>query len=337
MFTVFYQNSDPVTAQGLCQRQGTRYVVQNPPQRPLLTEELDRIYELDYERQAHPCHQAEGTVRALDTIRFSITSHRGCCGECAFCSISLHQGRQVVARSEESILKEARRLTRHSDFKGIVQDVGGPTANMYGAGCKLWEDRGGCENRHCLTPSVCRKLVVSHKRQIRLLRKISDLPGIKKVFIGSGIRHDLVLGDRKHGLSYLEEIVRHHVSGQMKIAPEHSQAHLLDLMGKPDTTVFRQFVSHFKRLNDELGKKQFLTCYFIAAYPGCTLEDMRALKQFVRDTLGFKPRQVQIFTPSPSTVATLMYYTEKSFPDGKPLFVEKDIRKKEQQKNVLLS
>ncbi len=337
MFSIFYQNSDPVTAQGLYQKQDTRYLVQNPPQWPLSTADLDRIYELDYERRVHPGHQAEGPVRALDTIGFSITSHRGCCGECGFCSIAVHQGRQVVSRSEASILKEARLLTRHPDFKGIVQDVGGPTANMYGIDCNLWGKRGVCRDKNCLTPSPCKGLSPGHLHQIRLLRKIRAIPDIKKVFIGSGIRHDLVVGDRKHGPAYLEEIVAHHISGQVKVAPEHSQSHVLNLMGKPEAVLLQQFAGHFKRLNDKLKKKQFLTCYFIAAYPGCTYDDMMALKNFVRNTLGFKPQQVQIFTPSPSTVATVMYYTEKSFPDGTPLFVEKNIRKKEQQKKVLLS
>ena len=336
MFAVFYQNTDPVTARGLCQKQDTRYLIQNPPQWPLSPQELDRTYELGYERRAHPRHQSEGPVRALDTIAFSITSHRGCCGECGFCAIAVHQGRRVVSRSETSILKEAQVLTQHPDFKGIVQDVGGPTANMYGMDCKLWQKRGACDNKHCLAPSLCVNLSMGHGRQIRLLRKIRELPNVRKVFIGSGIRHDLVVADKKNGWPYLEEIISHHISGQIKVAPEHSQPHVLTLMGKPDAEVLTQFARHFKRLNQKQNKKQYLTCYFIAAYPGCTLADMTALKAYVRRTLGFKPQQVQIFTPSPSTVASLMYYTEKSFPGGESLFVEKQIRKKEQQKQVLV-
>ena len=337
MFTVFYRNTDPVTARGLFQKQDTRYLIQNPPQWPLSPEELDRTYELDYERRAHPCHQAEGPVRALDTISFSITSHRGCNGECGFCAIAAHQGRRVVSRSESSILKEARYLTRHPDFKGIIQDVGGPTANMYGMDCKLWQKHKPCENKHCLTPTPCVNLSIGHLRQIHLLRQLRELPNVRKIFIGSGIRHDLIVADKKNGRSYLGEIVSHHISGQIKVAPEHSQAHVLQLMGKPDTAVLTQFLTLFKQLNRERNKRQFLTCYFIAAYPGCTLADMAALKQFVRRTLGFRPQQVQIFTPSPSTVATLMYYTEQSFPDGGPLFVEKQIKKKERQKQLLVS
>lgn len=336
MFAAFYRNSDPFTARGLYQKQDTRYLVQNPPQWPLSSKALDRTYELDYERRVHPRYRSEGVVRAQDTIGFSITSHRGCCGECGFCAIALHQGRQVVSRSEASIVREARALTLHPDFKGVIQDVGGPTANMYGIDCKLWQKRGACSDKQCLTPSPCAGLSSGHQRQIRLLRKIRALAGVKKVFIGSGIRHDLVLGDKKSGSAYLQEIVAHHVSGQIKIAPEHSQPHILKLMGKPDAETLKRFVGLYKRLNEERHKKQFLTCYFIAAYPGCTRDDMVALQRFVRRNLGFKPQQIQIFTPSPSTVATLMYHTEKSFPDGRPLFVEKNVRKKEQQKEVLL-
>ena len=337
MFTAFYQNCDPVTARGLCQRQDTRYLIQNPPQWPLTADELDRVYELNYERRAHPCHQAEGPVRALETIAFSITSHRGCCGECAFCSIAVHQGRQVVSRGEASILKEARKLTRHPDFKGIIPDIGGPTANMYGLTCGRWTTQGACPDRHCLTPAPCQRLVNGHKRQVRLLEKLRELPNIKKVFIGSGIRHDLVVHDGKYGPAYLKAVVGHHVSGQMKVAPEHSQTHILKLMGKPEAGVLTRFAVDFQRLNRELDKDQYLTCYFIAAYPGCTLADMMALKRFAREVLGFKPQQVQIFTPSPSTVATLMYYTEQSFPEAVPLFVEKNLEKKEAQKKTLLS
>ncbi|MEW6079664.1 MAG: YgiQ family radical SAM protein [Thermodesulfobacteriota bacterium] len=337
MFTVFYRNSDPVSGQGLCQKQDTRYLIQNPPPIPATTEELDRIYELNYERRAHPCHEAEGPVRALETIRFSIASHRGCFGECDFCAIAVHQGRRIAERSESSIVREARHLTHHPDFKGIIQDVGGPTANMYGMHCRLWEEIGACRNRRCLTPSPCRRLSVNHRRQIRLLEKLRNLPRVKKVFIGSGIRHDLILGDGKYGQDYLEAVIGHHVSGQMKIAPEHSEKHILDLMGKPDAEMLKQFIDRFRRLNREAGKKQFLTCYFIAAYPGCTLADMQGLKRFVRESLGFAPEQAQIFTPSPSTPATLMYYTEKSFPGGEPLFVEKSIPGKEKQKKALLS
>jgi len=336
MFRVFYENSDPFSAVGLCQKQDTRYLVQNPPQLPPGPEALDRIYELDYERDVHPFHKAAGRVRALETIRFSITTHRGCYGECRFCSIPVHQGRIVISRSEASILREAARMSRHPEFKGIIPDVGGPTANMYGIECGRKAKHGACRNKGCLTPVICDDLPVSHHRQIHLLESLRRMPGIKKVFIGSGIRYDLVLKDEKYGRQYLEELVRHHVSGQLKVAPEHSEEHVLHLMGKPGFQDLLKFKRLFDRLNRQLNKKQYLTYYFIAAYPGCTLEDMAQLRRVIRRRLGLRPQQVQIFTPSPATVATLMYYTETDPDTGRPLFVEKNMRKKQGQKNSLV-
>jgi len=335
MFKTFYENNDPVTAQGLCQHQDSRYLIHNPPQPPLSTEELDHVHELDYERDVHPRDARQGPVRALETIRFSLTTHRGCYGGCLFCSISVHQGQAVVNRSEESLLREAGALTAHPRFKGIIQDVGGPTANMYGIDCGRRKEKGSCRHRRCLTPGVCKGLKVSHGRQIALLRKLRALPRVKKVFIGSGIRHDLVLRDGSHGLEYLEEIIRHHISGQLKLAPEHSENEILDLMGKPPIESFLEFKRHFDEINGRLGKRQYLTCYFIAAYPGCTLRHMERLNRFARSILKFRPRQVQIFTPSPSTPATLMYHAKKSYRTATPLFVEKQDRGKERQKGVL--
>jgi len=336
MFKIFYKNNDPVTGTGLCQKQDNRFLVQNPPQFPITSEELDHIHGLDYERDVHPYYAAWGPVRALETIRFAITTHRGCYGECNFCAISVHQGQRIVNRSEASILKEASMLTKHPGFKGYIHDVGGPTANMYGIDCERRKTKGTCRNKHCLTPVVCNKLDISHLPQITLLKKIGQLPKMKKVFIGSGIRHDLVLKDQMYGLQYLEEIIRHHISGQLKVAPEHSENHVLALMGKPPIESFMEFARCFEKINRRMGKKQFLTCYFIAAYPGCTRQDMERLNRFSRRVLKFKPRQIQIFTPSPSTLATLMYYTEKAYYGGKPIFVEKDKRNKEKQKNLVL-
>ena len=336
MFKTFYDNNDPITGQGLCQQQDSRYLIHNPPQFPLTSAELDHVHELDYQRDVHPHYAARGPVRALETIRFAITTHRGCYGDCNFCAISVHQGRRVVDRSEASILKEASILTGLPGFKGYIHDVGGPSANMYGIECEHKKSRGACRNKHCLTPLVCHKLKISHRPQISLLKKIRRIPKVKKVFIASGIRHDLVLNDRAHGLAYLEEIIRHHISGQLKVAPEHCENHILALMGKPAIESFVEFLRCFEKINRRLEKKQFLTCYFIAAYPGCTLRDMERLNRFCRRVLKFKPRQIQIFTPSPSTPATLMYYTGKAFDGGEPLFVEKDKRNKEKQKNLIL-
>jgi len=336
MFKLFYENNDPVTATGLCQKQNSRYLIHNPPQAPLTTAELDHVYELDYERAAHPYYASQGPVRALDTIRFSLTTHRGCYGECHFCAISAHQGRAVVDRTEASLLREALTLTAHPAFKGTIQDVGGPTANMYGIECRRKMNKGACRRKRCLTPAVCKHLAVDHSRQIALLEKLRKLPKVKHVFIGSGIRHDLVLRDRAHGPEYLETIIRHHISGQLKLAPEHCENDILELMGKPAIEEFIEFKRRFDIINQRLKKKQFLTCYFIAAYPGCTPRHMVRLNRFARKVLKFKPRQVQVFTPTPSTPATLMYCTGKAYDTGKPLFVEKNGRRKETQKNLLL-
>ncbi len=336
MFKTFYQNNDGITAKGMCQKQDSRYLIHNPPQSPLSTSELDHVHELDYMLDVHPYYASWGPVRALETIRFGLITHRGCYGECHFCSISVHEGRTVTDRSEASILKEASSLTRHSKFKGTIYYAGGPTANMFGIECKQKKKSGACRYKRCLTPVVCEKLAVNHSRQITLLKRLKELPKVKKVSIGSGIRHDLILADQAHGLKYLEEIIRHHISGQLKLAPEHSENHVLDLMGKPRIERFIQFKRLFEKINLRLKKKQFLTCYFIAAYPGCTLQDMERLRRFRHNFLKFRPHQVQIFTPSPSTPATMMYLTERSYDNSKPLFVEKNNRNKKKQKDLIL-
>ena len=229
-------------------------------------------------------------------------------------------------------MREASTLSEHPEFKGYIHDVGGPTANMYGIECEQKKIKGKCPNKHCLCPVICNNLEISHLAQINLLRKLRQIPKVKKVFIASGIRHDLVIRDKKYGVQYLEEIIKHHISGQLKLAPEHSEDHILTLMGKPSVESFIEFSHLFENTNHRLGKNLFLTCYFIAAYPGCTLQDMNNLDRFIRKILKFRPRQIQVFTPSPSTPATLMYYTEKAYNSGKPLFVEKDNQNKEKQK-----
>ena len=337
MFQHFYENSDPVSARGLVQLQDSRYLVQNPPQPLPATEALDRIHELGYEREVAPFYRRQGEVRAMETIRFSLATHRGCYGECHFCAIAVHQGRTIVERSEASLLREARQMTRHPRFKGIIQDVGGPTANMYGIECKHKREKGPCRNKRCLTPSPCRHLPVNHSRQIELLEKLRRVPGVKKVFVSSGIRHDMVLADSTAGDKYLETLIKHHISGQLKIAPEHCEDHVLALMGKPGIDGTRRFIRRFRRKTRELSKKQFLTCYFIAAHPGCTLKDMERVKDFARSELHFTPEQVQIFTPSPATIATLMYYTETSWPDGRSIFVEKTAAGREKQKQAVVA
>ena len=335
MFTEFYQNADPVTGRRLCQKQDTRYLVQNPPCPAPVPEALDRIYELPYARDVHPLHKKQGRVTALDTIAFSITTHRGCYGECRFCAIAVHQGRDVVSRSEDSVLREAAALTHHSDFRGIISDLGGPTANMYGIECDRKRINGACRDRSCLFPEPCSRLPVHHGRQIALLKAMRGLPGIRKVFVGSGIRYDLILRDRAAGARYLEEILRHHVSGQIKIAPEHVQAPVLALMGKPGRRCLEDFIALFDRLNRKCPQKAFLTYYLMAAHPGCTIEDMEKLREFAVRKLRLLPEQIQIFTPSPSTFTTLMHHTGRDPFSGREIFVEKTAAGKEKQKAVL--
>ncbi len=335
MFHAFYQNNDPRTAQGLYQRQDTRYLVQNPPAPYLSQEELDAVHRLDYQRAQHPYYARQGDVKALETIKFSIAAHRGCYGECNFCSIAVHQGRTVRWRSQASVVEEARLLTQLPDFKGYIQDVGGPTANMYGFECQKKLEQGVCADRRCLYPRVCRRLNPDHRRQLSLLRRLRRIKGIKKVFVRSGVRYDLALADRKRGKRYLQEIVQHHVSGQMKIAPEHTVERVLHLMGKPSIQDLLRFRDAFYRYTQAAGKEQFLTYYLIAAHPGCTEADMRHMRQFTRQALDIRPEQVQIFTPTPSTYSTLMYYTERDPWSGEKIFVEKSLKGKMRQKAIV--
>lgn len=335
MFRSFYANTDPLTAKRICQQQDTRYLIQNPPPPSLTQQEIDQIHELPFARKVHPYYAKEGPVRALDTIQFSLSTHRGCFGECRFCAIAVHQGRQVVSRSEASIIREAAAFADHQDFKGIISDVGGPTANMFAMECPRKNTQGACRHKSCLYPAACRQLQVDHRPQIRLLKALRQLPKVRKVFIGSGLRYDLILADRKYGALYLEEILRHHVSGQLKIAPEHTHGPVLDLMGKPAPDQLEAFIALFEGLKRKTQRNIFLTYYLMAAHPGCTQADMQALRQFAQKKLHLLPEQVQIFTPTPSTWSTLMYHTRRNPFTGKPLFVEKDPRKKNTQKTIL--
>ncbi|MCX8069074.1 MAG: YgiQ family radical SAM protein [Thermodesulfovibrionales bacterium] len=336
MFKLFYENNDPLTAKGLCQRHGDRYLIQNPPSFYPSQQELDNIYQLSYEREVHPFYKRKGNVKAMETIRYSITSHRGCYGECNFCSISIHQGRTVISRSIKSILKEAENLTQIKGFRGIISDVGGPTANMYGIECKKKLLSGACKDRNCLSPTICERLDVNHSRQMTLLNEMRLIKGIKKIFIASGIRHDMILEDKKMGINYLKEIVQNHISGQLKIAPEHSEDYILKLMRKPSISYLIEFKKIFDMLNKECNKKQFLTYYFIAAHPGCQISHMNKLKGLLVKELKLMPEQVQIFTPLPSTYSSLMYYTEIDPFSGRKIFVEKNTKNKERQKAVII-
>ncbi|MFO0754077.1 MAG: YgiQ family radical SAM protein [Thermodesulfovibrionales bacterium] len=332
MFRLFYENNDPLTARGVCQRQDTRYLVQNPPAEGLSPEELDEVHALPFERKVHPYYGRQGEVRALDTITFSLTTHRGCYGECNFCAIAVHQGRTVRSRSIASLVREAEALTRHPRFKGYIADVGGPTANMYGIECERKLKQGSCRNRRCLYPLKCPHLKVNHARQRDLLRALRNIAGVKRVFIASGIRYDMVLEDTACGMAYLRDVVEHHISGQLKIAPEHTEDSVLKRMGKPGRKYVQAFKEAFDALNKKMGKKQFLTYYLLVAHPGCDMQAMEKLRAFTSRELKISPEQVQIFTPLPATYSTLMYYTGQDPFTGERLFVERDAGKKEHQK-----
>ena len=335
MFKIFSANNDPVTASGLYQRHANRFLVHHPPALHLTPDELDVVYGHPFTRRVHPFYASGGKVRAMETISFSLTTHRGCLGECNFCSIGLHEGRAIISRSEESVLAEACLITSHPDFRGYLTDVGGATANMYGIDCRRKYTKGGCSDRRCLFPQVCPSLKTDHSRHLKLLGRLREIPGVKKVFVASGMRHDLILADRKNGVRYLREVLLHHTSGQMKIAPEHASGRVLALMGKPSEECLINFKKLFDDLNKAGGKKQFLTYYFIAAHPGCTMDDMQRLKTFAARRLNTTPRQVQIFTPLPSTWSALMYHTGLDPASGRRIFVEKNTREKQKQKNTV--
>ncbi|MDR3205932.1 MAG: YgiQ family radical SAM protein [Candidatus Methanoplasma sp.] len=334
-FEIFSGNCDPATAKGLFQLHGDRHLVQEPPARLPTVQELDSFYSLDYEDAVHPYYAAQGPVKAMDTIKNSITTHRGCYGGCSFCAIGVHQGRAVVSRSEDSIVAEAVRMSSRKGFNGIIYDLGGPTANMYGIDCAKKATHGGCTERSCLMPKPCPRLPLNHSRQISLLRRVSAVPGVKKVFIASGIRHDMVVYDRLHGREYLDEVVRSHVSGQMKIAPEHTSSEVLDLMGKPGPDALLDFKDMFEDSNSRAGKDQYLTYYLMAAHPGCRQRDMDELKEFVHEELQTNPEQVQIFTPTPSTASTMMYYTRRNRGNTKDIVSEHSMQMKQKQKETL--
>ena len=335
MFHTFYKNNDPIPAKGLTQKHGDRYLVQNPPALYATEEELDHVYALEYERAQHPYYEKHGKVRALDTVGFSIATHRGCYGECNFCAIAVHEGRTIRSRSQNSIVNEAKVITQHPDFKGYISDLGGPTANMYGYECGKKLKAGNCPTKRCVSPVICPVIKIDHRPHAEVLNKVRALDGIKKVFVASGIRYDMILNDTQHGDTYLKQLVDHHTSGQMKIAPEHTEDNVLAHMGKPGTESLVKFKERFEQLNRKAGKKQFLTYYMIAAHPGCTEGDMRQMKRFVSSELRIAPEQVQIFTPTPSTYSSVMYWTEMDPWTLEPLFVEKDIARKRKQKDMI--
>ena len=336
MFHAFYENNDPITAHGLVQAHGDRLLIQNPPAPHAMQAELDAVYALPFQRAQHPYYEKYGPVKALETIGFSISTHRGCYGECNFCAIAVHEGRTVRWRSQESILREATSLTHLANFNGYISDVGGPTANMYGFECRKKIKSGVCDDKRCIYPQICPALKPDHLPQVELLRKIRQIPGVKKAFVASGIRYDMIAADEAHGDDYMDELVEHHVSGQLKVAPEHTDSRVLELMGKPDQQSLLQFKQKFDELSARTGKKQFLTYYMIAAHPGCGEMEMQRLKRFAHSELQIHPEQVQIFTPTPSTYSTLMYYTGLDPFTLEEVFVERDQAKRDRQKQIVV-
>lgn len=335
-FGTFYKNIDPLNAKGLAQLQDNRYLIQNRPAAHLTQQEFDHLHELNYQNDQHPYYEAKGPAKALETIRFSLNSQRGCYGECNFCAITVHQGRTIQWRSEASLVDEAKKFTEHEKWKGIISDVGGATANMYGYECDKKLTKGVCKSKNCVFPTKCSLLEPDHSSQIKLLKELREVEGVKKVFVASGLRYDLVLQDKTHGAEYLEELVKHHVSGQLKIAPEHTEDKVLTHLGKPNNGQMMEFCDMFNEFSDKHNKNQYLTYYFIAAHPGCEKEDMATVKQYATNELKINPEQVQIFTPTPLTWSSAMYYTELD-KEGKKVFVEKDPRKKQEQKDVLVN
>ena len=332
-FGVQYENTDPFTARMLAESYaGGIYVVQNPPQKPLTTEEMDDIYALPYQRTYHPSYEKQGGVPAISEIKFSLISNRGCFGACSFCALTFHQGRIVQVRSHESILSEAEELTKEPDFKGYIHDVGGPTANFRHPACEKQLKCGACKNRQCLYPTPCKNMNTDHSDYLELLRKLRALPGVKKVFVRSGIRFDYLLEDKDD--AFFRELVEHHVSGQLKVAPEHISDTVLERMGKPRRSVYERFVKQYERINEKLGKKQFLVPYLMSSHPGSTLKEAVELAEYLRD-LNYMPEQVQDFYPTPSTLSTVMYYTGIDPRDKSKVYVCRNPHEKAMQRALI--
>ena len=331
-FYTQYLNTDPFTAKPLIEPYGKEYVIQNPPQKPLSQAEMDETYDLPYENKYHPSYEKAGGVPAIKEIKFSLTSNRGCFGGCSFCAITFHQGRIIQTRSHESILREAERMTRDPDFKGYIHDVGGPTANFRLPACEKQLSKGVCAGKQCLFPRPCRNLRADHSDYVSLLRKLRALPGVKKVFIRSGIRFDYLLADKDD--TFFRELVQHHVSGQLRVAPEHVSDHVLDLMGKPRNAVYQRFVEKYNRLCGQMGLDQYVVPYLMSSHPGSRLEDAVLLAEHIRD-MGYMPEQVQDFYPTPSTISTVMYYTGLDPRTMQPVYVAKDPHEKAMQRALI--
>ena len=327
-----YEQQDPVRGKPLAQKHGKKYLLQNVPDMPLSREELDRVYALPYARNWHPMYDKDGGVPALAEVKYSIASVRGCFGACNFCALTFHQGRIVTSRSKKSILEEAKGFVQEKDFKGYIHDVGGPTANFRRPACDGQWKHGACKNKQCLFPAPCKNLVADHREYMDILRSLRELDGVKKVFVRSGIRYDYVLQDMKSG--FLSEIAKHHVSGQLKVAPEHVSPRTLHYMGKPGCEVYDDFVRRYKQINEHLGLKQYLVPYFMSSHPGCTLEDAIRLAEYMKKT-GQHPDQVQDFYPTPGTMSTTMFYTGLDPRDMTEVYVPRSPHEKALQRALM--
>ncbi len=331
-FATMYGELDPYSGRVVVQPHANRYVVQYPPPLPLTTKELDSIYEIDYARGWHPAYTSAGGVPGFETVRFSVISHRGCPGECSFCSLYFHQGRIVRSRSADSIVRQVRTIAGRKDFKGTITDIGGPTANLYMAECKRWRRQGACANRQCLMPEKCPQLEIGYKQAIDVWQRALGVPGVKYVFVGSGVRYDLL--NEPYSDEYLEHLCAKHVSGQLTVAPEHIHDHVLRLMNKPPVKEYEQFVERFKKVNSKFNKKQYLVNYFITAHPGAGLSEALELALYLISR-GIHPEQIQDFIPSPMTLSTCMYYTGTHPFTGEEVYVPKSFRERKMQRALV--
>ncbi len=329
---MIYAEADPVRGRPIAQACGARYAIQLPPAMPFTPPELDRIYDLPYTREYHPSYEARGGIPGLEPVRFSIISHRGCPGACNFCSIYLHQGRIVQSRSIESIVKEVRLIAARTGFRGTITDIGGPTANLYGAACESWSKTGACAGKLCLVPGKCEKLDPGYRQTLKLWREIRRIKEVKYLFVGSGVRYDLLTEDYSN--AYMRDLCESHISGQLKVAPEHSDRTVLRLMNKPDFEVYEKFTKRFRSFNERLGKRQFLVNYIICGHPGSRLEDTLKLALYL-EKKHIHPEQVQDFIPLPMTISGCMYYTEKDPATGEAIYVAKGLKERRMQRALL--
>ena len=331
-FKIQYGNCDPFTAKRLVEPYGKEFLVQNPPQKPLTQMEMDEVYSLPYERTWHPSYTKAGGVPAIEEVKFSLTSCRGCFGACSFCALTFHQGRIIQSRSHESILTEAEKIVREKDFKGYIHDVGGPTANFRAPACEKQLTKGACGGRQCLFPTPCKNMKADHSDYVALLRKLRKIEGVKKVFVRSGIRFDYLLADKKD--TFFKELVQYHVSGQLKVAPEHVSDAVLNRMGKPKNAVYNRFVEKYYALNKQYGMNQFLVPYLMSSHPGSTMKEAVELAEYIRD-MGYNPEQVQDFYPTPSTLSTVMYYTGLDPRTMEKVYVPTDPHEKAMQRALI--